>query len=202
MTTSLNTFTPMTTFQISPKYRHDLSDETKLLMADRDKARLNLVKGTQRATDDNWKVYTRLRNKCTKMHENAKKRRSSWSKEKRLLENNGSNVWSVVNKLTKKAPQPIGPKTKEKLIVEPAEASEVFSAHFADKAHNLRSDIPRTQKDDPLIRLRSYKANRPWAPKFRFKTVNEKTVLRHLKHAKATNSTSCDSINMEVLKKV
>ena len=191
---ALDEIAPVKTFNVKDNYVQGLTEETKLLMNERDKARLAI----NRAAGEKWialKKYKTLRNRVTQkirtdaINANGKKIDEATSE---------SDYWKVVNDIVK----PNGDsnwKLKEegKIIEDEKEIAETMNDFFVNKIEDLKVKIDDTLKSDPLEQLKK-KVERKNL-KFSLKTVSVKAVTKIMKKMKKKKSSGTDGVTQECL---
>ena len=147
---------PIKTFQTSAKYCPWLSEETKNLIKERNKAQEMLSENKNPETRSKFKE---LRNKVTLNLRNDKIR---WQKKKLECCNNDSGkLWKNILGWLNWCPS--GSPTKlyhaGQIVTSPAKLSEIMNNFFVDKVRKIQRNLP-SQNGDPLQVLKQIVRNR------------------------------------------
>ena len=187
---------PLKTIQVRNKYAPWLSQDTKQLMKERDRAQETAAK--TRDIDD-WRQYKSLRNRTTLR---MKQERKEWEKLKLdSTKHSPSSLWKNVKRWINWSNS--GPPTQlfhqGRFINSPAGLAGAMNSFFIDKVRTLRESIPATETD-PLQALRGTFQDRECL--FTFRAVCPNEVLKVLKKLKNSKATGIDNIETAVIKLV
>ena len=135
---ALDEVAPVKTFTVKENYIKGLTDETKLLMSKRDKARSALTK----TKGEKWialKKYKSLRNRVTQQIRQDVKNANG----KKIDEaNNETEYWKVVNDIIKPNRNPTWKLVEDGLEVNSEkDIAETLNTFFVSKIENLKANI-------------------------------------------------------------
>jgi hypothetical protein len=172
LTAILDTMAPIKTIQVRSKYAPWLSNSTKKLMEDRNKAGLT---ATQTKDNDDWRLYKSLRNTETSRMRQEKK---AWEEMKlSSTKHNPSTLWKNVK--TWLNWNNSGPPSQlfhnGRLVNSPAGLAGTMNSFFMDKVTRLRNGIPASNTD-PLAKLKESIRDRHCS--LALKTVDPEEVLK------------------------
>ena len=177
---ALDDIAPFKKLSLKPDYKHGLSNDTKLLMSERDSARRQ-IKST---SGDKWialQKYKTLRNRVTKQVrdevilangkriDEAKSETEYWKIIKDINDPPTINKWKLIN--------PDDSETENE-----EEVANKFNAHFVNKIEVLKANIDINLKTDPFQFLEKSVENKNL--KFSLKTVSVKKVIKTMKKMK------------------
>ena len=177
----LNTMAPVRTFQTNSKYCPWLSEQTKLLILERNKAQ-ELV--SENRTDENIKKFKRLRNEVTKKLKNDK---IQWQKQKLEKCNNDSgklwqNILGWLNWCSSGSPTKLF--HNGQIVTAPTKLAEIMNNFFINKVKTICQKLPN-QTQDPLITLQNIMKDK--SSVFSLSCVHPDTVRRVILGLKNSN---------------
>ena len=191
LTNVLGNLAPLKTFQVRKHYCPWLTNETKLLINERNKAQRKAILSKNNA---DWKSYKTLRNrvnsriKAEKYDWHRKKfsesSRTTWANVKGWL---GWNCGGPPKQLFDGA----------KLCSKPSELSSIMNSHFINKGVKIRDELPHSS-GDPLKLARKQMENK--ICKFNLQPVHPDNVLEIISSLKNTKSCGIDNIDSYILK--
>ena len=191
---ALDECAPFKRVTIKQGYKSGLSQETKDLIKERDKAR----KAVQKSPDEKkvlHEKYKRLRNRTT----NQIRKETIQNNGERIQKAGDENeVWKIVNEIT-------NPREEKKWsLIENGETledeekiAEVFNVFFVEKIASLKENIDKNLVREPLEKLKKKMEQRNL--KFSLKTVSEKKVRKAMDAMKKKKSAGLDGISQENL---
>ena len=191
---------PIKTFQPRDHYAPWLSDETKDIMQQRDRAQAQY--NTSLSAHD-WEEYRQLRNDVTRTLKNEK---TKWMKSKIEScenENNDKMIWKNVLgwlgwKRTNGGPtRLVDPETKE-LVTTTQKLANIMNQYYVSKVQKIRASLPSI--GDPLYTLRRLVARR--TSEFSFSAVHPDEVNKIILSLKNTRSSGIDKLETYVIKLV
>ena len=194
LTSILDRLAPIKTYQVRKNYCPWLSDETKLLIHDRNLAH---KKATDSKYAEDWNRYKLLRNR---VNSRLRTEKHEWQQQKiSYLANSSSNTWKSVKKLLGWASG--GPPSQlfdgNKMYNKPSQISSIMNNHFVNKVRSIRKNLPPSS-GDPFQIIRQNMQNK--SCKFQFQSVHPDVVLGILSSLKNTKSCGIDNIDSYVLK--
>ena len=194
LTIILDTMAPLKTIQVRNKYAPWLSQDTKQLMKERNKAQETAAK--TRDIDD-WRLYKSLRNRTTMR---MRQERKLWEQLKLdSTKHSPSSLWKNVKMWLNwnNSGPPSQLFHQGMLINSPAGLAGTMNSFFTNKVRTLREGIPATEAD-PLQVLRNSFQNRECS--FQFRAVGPDEVLKVLTGLKNSKATGTDNIETAVVK--
>ena len=194
ITTVLDKYAPVQTVQIRSRYAPWLSNATKQVMQQRNRAQQALLRSPDQ---EKSREYKNLRNRATNL---IRKDKRSWESSKlNHLIYDSSSLWkNVKNILALKSAGP--PKQlfhDGKLIGSPKELAEVMNEFFISKVMSLQDNLP-PPAEDPLKYLKRLMMNRTCSLKF--KSVHPDEVKKVVSSLKNSKSCGLDEIDVATLK--
>lgn len=185
---------PERTIQVSSKSQHELSQETRLLMKQRDTTR-----DTARSSDDpeDWRSYRNLRNQVTKqIHKEYK---DQDQKHLNPQTNSPTQLWKNAKILTG-----MEQRTSPRRLLhngyhydKPREMANILNKEYVTRAEAIIADIP-VSPIDPMINYHRMLQGRHLEMKLSTITMAElKKILRMMR---PTRSSAEDSISMKLIK--
>ena len=192
----LDQHAPIKIIQVRSRYAPWLTDSTKDIMVERDRAQ-QLAKFGQ--DPDLWRSYRNLRNRATTC---MKIDRQVW--ERRQLDNfanTPTDLWRNVKGWMgwKNSGPPTELFHKGKMVSSPQKLATTMNSYFIDKVKSLQQNLPAS-KNDPLKHLRQLMAGRTCT--FQLKPVHPDDVLKIVNNMKNSKSTGIDDIDASTLKLV
>ena len=190
----LDRMAPVKTFQTSSKYCPWLSEGTKAMIGERNKAQ-NLV--SENKNDENYKKYKSLRNKVTNSLKNDK---YHWQKRKlESCSNDPGQLWKNVlgwlNWCSSASPTKLY--HAGQIITSPAKLAEIMNNFFVDKITMIRQDLPPAT-DDPLKTLQNMMKNRTEV--FSLSCVHPDAVKKIILGLKNSKASGVDNIDTYIVK--
>ena len=190
----LDRMAPVKTFQTSTKYCPWLTQETKLLIKERNKAQKLL---SENKNQSNLKNFKNLRNEVTRRLRSDK---ITWQKQK--LESCGKDsrgLWK--NMLGWLGWCSSGSPSKlyhaGQIITSPARLAEIMNNFFISKVEKIRENLPLAT-DDPLKTLKHImKGNKS---EFKLAAVHPDTIKKIIKKLKNSKSCGMDNIDTYTIK--
>ena len=152
----LDDMAPVKTIQTSSKYCPWLTEATKTLIGERNKAQIIV---SENKTNENFSRYKTLRNKVTSSLRNDK---TQWQKQKLASCNNDpgklwKNILGWLNWCSSGSPSKLY--HAGQIVTSPAKLAEILNNFFVDKIDTIRQGLP-SQNDDPLRTLQNMMRNR------------------------------------------
>ena len=192
----LDAMAPIRTIQVRTKYAAWLTDQTKALLKDRDKAQFT---ATQTGDPDDWRYYKNLRNSATSRMRLEKK---NWEKSKLdSTHHSSSALWKNIKSWLSWGDS--GPPSKlfhnGTIVNKPARVATIMNEFFLSKIVKLQDRIPASNSD-PTERLREVLQDRRCI--FSLKPVSPEEVFKIMLGLKNSKSTGMDYINTWVIKLV
>ena len=194
LTRILDRLAPVRTIQTRRKYVPWLSQETKILMQQRDQAQ---TRAARTRSQEDWIIYKRLRNQVTCR---LKSEESSWQGRKlRDCSRSPSEQWQYVLGWLgwKSSGSPNQLFYGGRLLNRPSEIADCQNEYFVDKVQQVRENLPG-QVSDPLSKLKFLMRNRGCS--FNLQAVHPDTVGKILASLKNSKSCGLDSIDTFTLK--
>ena len=197
----LDQLAPMTTVQSRTKYISWLTDSTKTLMRERDRAR-EIARTSQSPSD--WNTYRQIRNKCTlsQKNERAQYLRDKYSDIEKS--NDSSQLYSLTRQLLgwKQSGPPVCLQKNGKTLRKQKEVAECQAEFYREKIKNIKNNLPRV-RTDPMRYLR--KAMQKWIPSGRIpeliiKEVTEKDIIEIIGNFKNSRAFGHDTIDAKTVK--
>ena len=194
LTNLLDKYAPIRKIQIRSQYAPWLTEQSKVLMRERDDAQKQAA--SSKCPED-WRVYKSLRNTINNRLRTEKK---SWqSKQFDEKGNDPSKLWrSIKSWLQWKT---TGPPTQlfhgGQLINTPSGLAETMNTFFTAKTRSLRDQLPPVTSD-PLQTLKTMMAGKTCS--FALKAVHPDHVLKIIKELKNSKSTGTDYIDTTTIK--
>ena len=184
----LDELLPIKKCQIKNGNKIWLSGNTRQLMEDRDVAR-NKAAATN--SQDDWKLYKTLRNKCTIKVRQDRKNQLNQQFNECIKNNDAKQLFNITKKRwgNKNGGPPTQFQVDGKAINKPAQIAETQINYFSEKINKLKQDIPNTITD-PLRQLRE--AMRKWrkADNRKMFTLENITILETLEHIRTLGNTT------------
>ena len=187
---------PIRTIQTRENYAPHLTEETKLLMQERNHAQTTAA--TTGSIED-WRKYRGLRNQCVAAQ---RMDRQKWEVNKlKSAGNTPSDLWKSVKGILgwNRTGPPIKLFHEGKYVTSPKGLATTLNSFFINKVRRLRASIPVVE-EDPLSKLRESMQNRTCT--FNMKMVTKKEVLDIISSLKTSSSTGVDYIDAETIKLV
>ena len=190
----LDEMAPIKTVQVRSNFVPGLEDETKELLAERNRAH-ELAEESD--NPDDWRQYRSLRNKATAKVRADKKR---WEQQKfNQDENTSTDIWKTVKGWL--GWNSGGPPTQlfyqGRMVTKPAGLASSMNNFFLSKIKGLRQKIPAVPMD-PLKYLKEAMKNRNC--NFKINPVDGEEVLKLIKGLKNSTATGVDYIDTRTVK--
>ena len=192
----LDRHAPVRTFQTRTNFAPWLSEETKHLMKDRDRAQL-WASSTQNQTD--WASYRVLRNKITKRLKSEKK---DWQKNKlEECSNESGKLWANIkgwlNWSSSSTPSQLF--HEGRMETSPISIASIMNHFYIEKVQTIRAELPEARVD-PLQELRKQMRNS--RSRFTIKPVHPDLILQILTSLRNSKATGVDHVDTFVLKMI
>ena len=194
LTKILDRMAPMRVIQVRQKYCPWLSQKTKDLIKERNKAQ---EKASESQKQEDWKKFRDLRNTINNRlkHEKLKNQREKINECK----NNSKDIWKNIKQFLQWSSG--GPPTQlfhnGNLSTKPSDISKIMNEFFINKVNTLRSNLPANQ-GDPLQGVRKMMQNASCS--FKLKCLHPDEVLKIINNVKSSKSSGMDEIDSTVLK--
>ena len=190
----LDEMAPIKTFQTSSKYCPWLSEGSKLLIRERNKAQRIL---SENKTEINFIKYKELRNKVTNKLRSDKIR---WQKQKLKKCNKDpgklwKNIQGWLNWCSSGSPSKLY--DSGQMVTSPPKLAEIMNDFFVKKIATIRQNLPN-QTDDPLKTLKSLMERR--TSLFSLTCVHPDTVKNIILGLKSSKSSGIDNIDTYIVK--
>ena len=190
----LDEMAPIKTFQTSSKYCPWLSENSKLLIRERNKAQQIL---SENKTEINFEKYKMLRNKVTK---NIRKDKTKWQKQKLAKCNNDpgklwKNILGWLNWCSAGSPSKLY--DSNQIVTSPPRLAEIMNNYFVSKVATIRQNLP-SQTDDPLKTLKNIVERRTTS--LTLTCVHPDTVRKIILGLKNSKSTGIDNLDTYIIK--
>ena len=190
----LDRMAPVKTFQTSSKYCPWLTEDTKVLIGERNKAQEDL---SENKNDDNFRKYKTLRNKVTNSLRNDKYK---WQKQKLdNCSNDPGKLWKNVlgwlNWCSSASPTKLY--HAGQIITSPGKLAEIMNNFFVDKVTTIRHGLP-TPTADPLKTLQNMMRNRTAV--FSLTCVHPDAVKKIILGLKNSKASGVDNIDTYIIK--
>ena len=185
---------PIKTFQTTSKYCPWLTEQTKSLIQERNRAQELL---SENKTNENLEKFKSLRNKVTNRLKNDK---TQWQKQKLEKCNNDpgklwKNILGWLNWCSSGSPSKLY--HAGQIITSPARLAEIMNNFFVNKIATIRQGLP-SQTDDPLRTLQ--KIMKDSDSVFSLSCVHPDTVKKIILSLKNSKSCGIDTIDTYILK--
>ena len=196
ITSVLDLMAPMKTFQVRTHYNPWLSQETKILIAERERLHKSAV---ETKDPEKWTSFKALRNK---INNRLRSEERVWQKNKlNYCENSSKDLWkNVKNILSWKSS---GPPNQlffnGNLVTKPQEVASSQNEYFLEKIRIIRENLP-PPVTDPLAKLRSLMTGRICS--FSFSAVHPDSVDKIISGLGNSNSFGLDLIDTKVIKMI
>ena len=194
---ALDECAPYGNIKMRPHYCKGLSEATKDLMRQRDKARGESLKAEGSMKILLHKKYKRLRNKVV-----SKCRREVTICNEERISSAGKpwEMWKVAQEILhpNKGAGRMELEEADLQIKEEKEVAELLNTFFIQKPLDLQATISKEDVKDPLEKLRGKLRVSPSS--FSLKTVSENEVLKHIRRLKNKRSSGIDGLTPELLK--
>ena len=190
----LDEMAPVKTFQTNSKYCPWLSEETKVMMKERNKAQ---ELASEIKTSENIKNFKSLRNRVANSLKNDKLK---WQKAKLAKCNNESgklwkNILGWLNWCSSGSPTKLY--HKEQIVTAPPKLAEIMNNYFIDKVTSICQKLA-VQTQDPLVTLQSIMKERTSV--FSLACVHPDTVKKILLGLKNSKSSGVDNVDTYIIK--
>ena len=194
ITRILDEMAPVKTIQVREKYAPHLSEETKELQNQRNKAQ---ARAAESGLPEDWRIYRSLRNRCLN---NLRKDRRNWEREKlNSTKNSSSDIWQTVKGILNW--NSTGPPNQlmheGKVISSPAGLASTMNNFFLEKVKKLIKKIPKTVCD-PLKKLKDTMRNHECT--FRLREITLEEGIKLIKDIKNSTATGVDFIDNSTIK--
>lgn len=173
---ALDKCAPYKHITIRSGYKNGISDKTKSMIKERDKARLE-IKNSKTEKHIALQKYRTIRNRVTA----AIRRDTIMHNDKRVREaENESEVWKIVKESTAPNKETAWKlKEGENVVEDESEIADIFHNHFISKIASLKEGIDKEYIKEPLKKLKQKMTGRNL--KFELKQVSEKVVKKAIK---------------------
>ena len=190
----LDQVAPVKTFQTSSKYCPWLTQETKVLIKERNKVQENLSKNKNH---ENSKKFRKLRNEVTKALRNDK---LAWQRQKlETCSNDSGKLWKNVlgwlNWTSSGSPSKLY--HEGQVVTSPARLANIMNNFFTGKVDKIRKNLPPAS-DDPLRTLKHVMKDNNC--KFKLAVVYPDTIRRIIQDLKNSKSCGMDDIDTYTIK--
>ena len=194
----LDRHAPRKIFQTRKNYVPFISEETKLIMEERDALK---EEATKHGDEDLMKEYKRLRNFVK--HQLPKEKPNYYSNKFHDKNMTVKQAWKLaydmLGKVNNKSPTKIN--YENKIISNPKALATAFSEIFRDKVKKLREKTSAEPKVDPIERLKSWLSQRADPiPEFQLRTIDKMKLRKLMKKLKPSRSHGLDFIDSYSLK--
>ena len=194
----LDRHAPRKIFQTRKHYVPFLSEETKLLIDERDALK---EEATKHGDEELLKEFKKLRN--TVRHQLIKDKQSYYKNKFHDDQMTVKNAWKLaydlLGKVDNKSPTKIN--YGNKIISNPKALATAFSKIFKEKVDKLRAETEDVPKVDPVERLESWLSNRQDPlPEFELKPIDLRKLRKLMKKVKSSRSHGFDFIDSFSLK--
>ena len=194
LTAILDRLAPMKKIQIRACYAPWLSEESKLLMKQRDDAQ---KQAARTKSSDDWRTYKGLRNSVNNRLKTEKKAWQTNQFDEKA--NDCSKLWRSIKSMLQW--KTTGPPTQlfhnGQLINSPSGLAQNMNTFFTEKTSRLRDALPPPTAD-PLQTLKIMMQNKTCS--FQLKAVHPDQVLKIIKELKNSKSTGTDDIDTSTIK--
>ena len=194
LTLVLDKFAPIRTIQTRSRYAPWLSDTTKLVMGQRDRAQQSAAANQDQ---EKWREYRNLRNRATQC---IKKDKKVWEAQQLdNLRNTSVDLWRNVKGWMgwKNSGPPTQLFYQGRMETSPMGLASAMNSFFLNKVKTLRENLP-PPRNDPLENLKRVMSTRSCT--FSLKPVLPENVLEIVQHLKNSKSTGLDNIDVGTLK--
>ena len=194
LTAVLDKFAPIRTIQVRSQYAPWLSDATKLIIGQRNRAQ---SAASSAQDQDKWRFFKNLRNTATKL---IRKDKKIWETlQLDHLSNSLTDLWRNIKGWM--GWKNSGPPTQlfydGKIVNSPKGLASAMNSFFLKKVKKLRQNLPPPQ-NDPLENLKRLMATRTC--NFSIKPVHPDDILEIVKNLKNSKSTGLDNIDVGTIK--
>ena len=192
---------PMRGFQSQINYASWLSDETKLVMQERDRA-TELYNSTRLPAD--WEAARQLRNQVTRRLKTEKANSVRRNIQQCEIEKDPGKVWKNVRNYLGWGSGTAAPtrliNTAGQLITSPSQMADLQNRYYINKVHDIRKQLP--QQGDPTGILRKIMESRPHPrPEgLTLKCVSPDDVSKIIKQFKNSKSCGLDNLDTYIIK--
>ena len=190
----LDRLAPLKTYQVRKNYCPWLTNETKLLINDRNLAQ---KKASMSKCNDDWQAFKTLRNR---VNSRLKAEKHTWQQKKLLNGISDSrttwkNVKGWLGWTSGGPPQKLFDGVR--MCNKPSEVSSIMNNYFVNKVKTIRRNLPPTF-GDPLQIVRQKMQDKDC--KFNFQPVHPDNISGIISSLKNTKSCGIDNIDSYVLK--
>ena len=194
----LNYNAPVRTIQIRKRYCPYLTEETKILIAERNTLHEEASRSNDKVLLEEFKIKAReVRKAVTR------------DKKQGLIDSlndqvTSSQAWNSVRNILgiTKNMAPTAVKDKDgKLVTNPEKLATMFNEFFIEKVQILRAKTESPPKTDPVTRLKDWlnRSGKPLPP-FKLKEINRRQLRKLIKKMKGGKSSGSDGIDSYSLK--
>ena len=194
----LDRHAPRKIFQMRKNYVPYLSDETKLIMAERDALK---EEATKKGDEALLKEYKKLRNLVRHQlpKDQPKYYENKFHDESMTVKKAWKLVYDLLGKIDNKSPTKI--QYENKIISNPKALAQAFSKIFREKVSKLRVQTNVEPVVDPVERLDSWLSERSDPiPSFELKPIDMNKLKKLMKKMKPSRSHGTDFIDSYSLK--
>ena len=200
ITDILDTMAPVRKFQMRSNYAAWISEGTKVLIKERDKAQ-ELAAATKNVED--WRRYKRIRNQVTSL---IRREKLSWQKRKletaEEIQDSGKLWKTVLGWLNwSSAGSPSKLIHEGKLVTSPSKIADIQNEFYINKVRKIRQELPHSNTD-PLEILRQRLSGN--TASFSFSAVHPdevEKIISSLKNSKASGIDDLDTYILKLIKK-
>ena len=190
----LDEMAPVRTYQTNSKYCPWLTDSTKELISERNRAQKYL---SENKNDENLSKYKTLRNKVTS---SLRADKQKWQKQKlKSCSTDPGSLWKNVlgwlNWCSSGAPSKLY--QSGQIVTSPAKLAEIMNNYFVNKVATICQGLPK-QTDDPTRILKKIMMHR--TSTFSLSCVHPESVRKIIVNLKNSKSCGVDTIDTNTLK--
>ena len=194
----LDRHAPRKVFHTRKNYAPFISDDTKILIAERDALK---EEATKHSDEELLREYRKLRNHVKRRIQDDKTNyyKTKFSDNKMTVKQSWKLAYDLLGKIENKSPSKI--LYKNKIISEPRALATAFNDIFKEKVAKLRRKTDAEPKIDPVIRLENWLSQRTEAiPEFELKQIDMRKLRKLMKKLKPSRSHGTDFIDSYSLK--
>ena len=194
----LDRHAPRKVFQTRKHYVPFLSEETKLLMAERDALK---EEATKNGDEELLLEYRKLRNLIKRNIRNDEKNyyKVRFSDIKMTSKQAWKLAYDMLGKVQNKSPTKIS--YQNQIVSKPRELAKAFNEIFKEKVDKLRNKTTEEPKIDPVVRLESWLSQKPGTlPEFELEPIDKLKLRKLMKKLKPSRSHGVDFLDSYSLK--
>jgi len=189
----LDSHAPLKTKRVRHNNAPWLSAEVKQHIYDKMHAKKRAIRT---GLESDWKDYKRFRNRLNNKIKFAK---SNYYKEKIKSDNGDSrSIWKTINQVLNRKTKSYGIKEIEvdqTSVTDQGEIANMFNKHFISVGPKLSADLPQSKHH-----FKDFFSKETNNFEFKFKRINEDTVLNMLQKIDITKATGLDGVSPYLLK--